>query len=739
MSEPTLGAEVERFFRERLPVLPGFEDRPQQRQMALAVARAFEDEEILVAEAGTGTGKSLAYLVPALLWRARGGPEPVVVATRTLNLQQQILDVDVPRLQGSLGLQFRAVQARGWSNYLCLRRLHGLPRSGDLTPGEAGTVQAVADHLARGGDGLRAGLAVGDELWSRLACDSTACGRQRCPFYGRCLLFRERQALEGADLVVTNHALLLSDLALRREGASGILPGLTRVVLDEAHHLEEAATDHLGYSFLRSDFHRFLQQLYRPRATTEEGGFLAGLRLTLAGAPLASHQRQDLLARVDRGLLAPLPALAGAAEEFLHHLAGRIPREVEKVPLDPAWFTTVEGDLARQAGLVLGARLGEASGALREIAQGLEEAPAWEVGQGLRLEIQGFAQRLDSIRSEVEFCLFPESPDWVYWAESSARDLGLGAAPLDVGPQLSSLLFGLVKTAVLTSATLTVRGSTTFLEERVGLDLHSERLERLVVDSPFDYRHQALVAVARDMPDPGDPSFAEIVAEPVADLVAGLGGRTFLLVTSWKMLRDLEARLTPRLAEQGIAVLCQGRADRSVLLNQFRSGGRYLLLGTDSFWEGVDVPGEALSCVIMARLPFRVPTEPIHQARSGRQAQKGRSPFSHYHLPLAVVKFRQGFGRLIRTTSDRGVVLVLDGRLLSKAYGRTFLDSLPGCHRQEGPLDRLVRDCLDWLLGLNGAAEGMVSASPGRRPGGSTSRGCEFNGHPNPGGGTPIE
>ncbi len=697
MPDPSLRAEVDRFFRERLPTLPNFEDRPQQRQMAEAVAQAFEDEEILVAEAGTGTGKSLAYLIPALLWRARGGREPVVVATRTLNLQQQILDVDVPRLQGPLGLPFRAVQARGWSNYLCLRRLASLPRMGDLTPSEASAVQALADHLSRGGGGLRSQVAVGDDLWSRLACDSTACGRQRCPFYGRCLLFRERQALEGADLVVTNHALLLSDLALRRDGASGILPGLTRVILDEAHHLEEAATDHLGYSFLRSDFHRFLHQLYRPKATTEEGGFLAGLRLTLAGAPLASRQRQDLLARVDRGLLAPLPALAGAAEEFLHLLSERIPRDVEKVPLDTAWFASAEGDEARQAGLRLGARLAEASGALREIAQGLEEAPEWEAGQGLRLETQGFAQRLDSIRSEVEFCLFPESPDWVYWAEGSARDLGLGAAPLDVGPQLSALLFGMVRTAVLTSATLTIRGSTTFLEERVGLDQHQDRLERLVVESPFDFRHQAMVAVARDVPDPGDPSFARAVADPVGDLVAGLGGRTFLLVTSWRMLRDLEALLTPRLAEHGIAVLCQGRADRSVLLNQFRNGGRYLLLGTDSFWEGVDVPGEALSCVIMARLPFRVPTEPIHQARSGRLAQGGRNPFAHYHLPLAVVKFRQGFGRLIRTATDKGVVLVLDGRLLSKGYGRAFLDSLPGCQRQEGPLDRLVRDCLDWL------------------------------------------
>lgn len=694
-----LRAEVDRFFRERMPLLPGFEDRPQQIQMASAVARAFEDEEILIAEAGTGTGKSLAYLVPALLWRAQGGREPVVVATRTLNLQQQILDVDVPRLRDRLGLPFKAVQARGWSNYLCLRRLQALPRTGELVPGEERLVQAVADHVARGGGGLRSDLPVPDDLWGRLACDSTACGRQRCPQYDRCFLFRERRELATADLVVTNHALLLSDLAIRRDGSNGILPGLTRVILDEAHHLEDTATDHLGYSFLRSDFFRFLQQLYKPKATTEEGGFLAGLRLTLSGAPVDAERRRDLLDRVDRGLLAPIPALAGAAEELLHSVAERIPKGAEKIPLDMGWFATPEGEEIRLAGERLANRLQDAAEALREVAEGLEEVPDWDAGQGLRMEVLGFAQRLGSVRAEVEWCLFPDSPDWVYWAEHSPRDTGLGAAPLDVGTQLSNLLFGTARTAVLTSATLTVGGRTDFLEERLGLKepLNAERVSRLVVESPFDFEHQALVAVARSLPDPGDPAFAEYVAGALGDLVAGLGGRTFLLVTSWRMLRELEALLTPRLAEAGVTVLCQGKADRSALLNQFRSAGRYLLIGTDSFWEGVDVPGEALSCVILARLPFQVPTDPIHQARSSRLGETGRNPFAHYHLPLAVTKFRQGFGRLIRTATDRGVVLVLDGRTLSKSYGKAFLNSLPPCHREEGDLYRLVGDCLDWL------------------------------------------
>ncbi len=711
----SLSARVETFFRERLPRIPGFEERPGQVEMARAVAEAFENEEILLAEAGTGTGKSLAYLIPALLWRAGGGQGPVVVASRTLNLQQQILDVDVPRLQGPLGLAFRAVQARGWSNYLCLRRVHGLPRSGELTPGEEEVLAEVAFHLSRGGSGLRSEVPVGEELWARLSCDSMACGRQRCPFFERCFLFRERRALEGADLILTNHALLLSDLALRRDGAPGILPGLERVILDEAHHLEETATDHLGDRFLRSDFFRFLQQLYRPRALTEEGGFLAGLRLALTSAPVPPESRRQLLGQVDLSLLAPLPALGGAAEEMLGLLAERIPPELEKVSVDEAWFATAQGEGIRLAGQRLVERLVEAAGALREIAGALEEVPDWETGQGLRLEAQGFVQRLESIRTSLQRCLAPDSGQRVHWAEASARDAGLGAVPLDVGPQLSELLFAKVRTAILTSATLTVRNSMNFLQGRVGLEEHQERLKTLVVDSPFDYAQQTLLAVARGLPDPGDPDFARAVAPGLLDLVRGLGGRTFLLVTSWRMLRELEALLQPALTQVGIEVLCQGRADRAVLLNRFRSQKRALLLGTDSFWEGVDVPGDALSCVVMARLPFRVPSDPVHQARSNRLAEAGENPFSKYHLPLAVVKFRQGFGRLIRTASDRGVVLVLDGRLLSKGYGRAFLSSLPDCRRVEGPLDQVTGDCLEWLR--HGAVEGSKTAdAKSRRP-----------------------
>jgi len=696
---PSLSARVETFFRERLPRIAGFEERPGQVEMARAVAEAFETEGILLAEAGTGTGKSLAYLIPALLWRAGGGEGPVVVASRTLNLQQQILDVDVPRLQGPLGLVFRAVQARGWSNYLCLRRVQGLPRSGELTPHEDRLLAEVKAHLADGGGGLRSEVPLEEGLWARLACDSMACGRQRCPFFERCFFFRERRALEGADLILTNHALLLSDLALRRDGAPGILPGLERLVLDEAHHLEETATDHLGDRFLRSDFFRFLQQLYRPRALTEEGGFLAGLRLALTSAPLAPESRRQLMDRVDQGLLSPLPALGGAAEEMLGLLAERIPPEVEKIPVDEAWFESAPGEQVRRAGQCLLERLLEAAGSLREIAEGLGEAADWEAGQGLKLETQAFSQRLESIRQGLERCLTPDSLQRVHWAEASTRDAGLGAVPLDVGPQLSELLFAKVRTAILTSATLTVRGSMNFLQSRVGLEAHQERLKTLVVASPFDFSSQALLAVARGLPDPGSADFARSVAPGLLDLVRGLGGRTFLLVTSWRMLRDLEALLGSALAEAGIEVLCQGRADRSVLLNRFRTRKRAVLLGTDSFWEGVDVPGEALSCVVMARLPFRVPSDPVHQARSNRLSEAGANPFSKYHLPLAVVKFRQGFGRLIRTAADRGVVLVLDGRLLSRSYGRAFLGSLPECGRVEGPLEQVVEDCLEWLRG----------------------------------------
>lgn len=665
--------------------------------MALAVARALREGEILVVEAGPGTGKSLAYLAPALAWRRAGG-ERVVVATRTLNLQEQLLKKDLPLLRRLAGVPLRAVEARGWSNYVCLRRLETLPRSGDLSPAEGEALERLNRALEEGTPGVRQELDTPPELWSRVAAEPTACARSRCPWYSRCYFFRQRRELERADLVVTNHALLLSDVAMRREGGPGVLPGdLSCIILDEAHHLEAAATEHLARQVRTETLGRLLGQLYRPSAQTlEQGGFLAVLREAVAGARLDAALRRELLNTLDSGLLAALPGVEEGAQELAAHLQALCAGQ-DRRPLSGEGLSSPEGEEVRRAGLRLAERLASCAEALAELCSRLERTGGWPGSEGLEMEISGFAQRLEGMRGDLEFCLFPEDPAWVYFAEAGPEGTGLCAAPLEVGPLLEQHLFREARAAVLTSATLAVGGRLEPFQERVGLDRLAHRVRRLCLPSPFDYRSQALLGIAADLPEPGHPRFPEALAGPVADLAAELGGGVFLLVTSWSLLRRLEALLRPALRERKVELLAQGQAPRGALLARFCSPGRWLLLGTDSFWEEVDVPGQALRCVVLARLPFRVPTDPIHAARTRRLEEQGRNPFFHYHLPLAVTRFRQGFGRLIRSAADRGVVLVADPRIRTRSYGRAFLESLPPCHLVEGPLEELVGASLAWL------------------------------------------
>ncbi|MBI3929050.1 MAG: hypothetical protein HY319_26135 [Armatimonadetes bacterium] len=673
---------------------PGYESRPQQLEMARAAARAIENKEIAVVEAGTGTGKSLAYLVPAILWSRERG-EPVVVSTRTLNLQQQLLEHDIPRLEPLMDQPIRVAPARGWSNYLCLRRLGALPASGELPPEHEPLVQQLIQALARGAPGVRQHLQVAPDLWARTCADATACSRQACSWYADCYLFRERRELERADVIITNHSLVMADLALKRHGAPGILPRCSCLVLDEAHHLEAVATEHLGRCFSRQEFLRLSEQLYSPGAVEAESGYIPALRARVSGASMDTGRRRRLLAVIDRSILATLPDLGASTESLFEALQAMFTQDEPRMVLTAAHLESDAGVALRREGAVVAGQLERCAEAFRELSLALEEAPV----EGASLELQSMSGRFKTMRSDLEFCLFPESENWVYWTQTNRRDSMLVATPLDVGNILSRELFAEVRSAILTSATLAVGKDLRFFEQRVGLDQVSHRVQRLCLESPFDFQRQAYLGVATDMPDPGRRELDHDCVEPLVELMAGIGGRSFVLVTSWRQLRQMERMLRPRLDRRGVQLLVQGEAPGGKLLERFRSRGAYVLLGTDSFWEGVDVPGEALRCVVLARLPFRVPSDPIVQAHSRRIEGRGGNAFEAFLLPLAILKFRQGFGRLVRTATDRGLVLVLDPRIRSRRYGRQFLDSLPGCVRKEGSLLSLVRDGLRWLKG----------------------------------------
>ena len=691
---------VRSFFLEKLPLRPDYEERPEQLEMALAVARALAEEELLVVEAGTGTGKSLAYLIPCLLWSFEHG-QPVVISTRTLNLQQQLLEKDIPLLRELLDQPFRATAARGWSNYVCLRRLDAVQNSQQITPELAHEAGQLAEVLGLGAPGIRQKLPVTDSLWSLVQADSQACNRQLCPHYQECYLFRERREMERSELIIANHSLVMADVALRAAGAQGILPKPACWVLDEGHHLEEVANDHLGRALSLTDLQRLRQGVYDPKGKVNEAGWLPILRDRLSKA----NERIRLLECLDRGLLTSLPGFYQVGEEFFHWLgqailAAGVSETGARATLNSDFFHTPEGEECQRQSEQWAAHMEHVESSARDLHQLLTELEL-ELTQGGLAELQSLIERVKSLRSNLEFCLFPDSGDWVYWAVCTPSNATLGATPLDVGERLAAEFFGPARSMVVTSATLAVGKELGYYEKRVGLDRHQHRVQRSLLDSPFDFRQNAYLGVATDLSDPNRGDFWERSSEALLWLLQQLGGRTFLLTTSHASLRLARERLTEPLAQLGIRVLAQGQAPAGLLLEEFRRNSRSLLIGADSFWEGVDVVGDDLSCVILARLPFRVPNDPLVQAHCRRLEAEGLSSFTHYQLPQAILRFRQGFGRLIRSQRDRGMVLVLDSRLYHKSYGAEFLNALPACNRRAGRLAGLVQDSVKWLKGFD--------------------------------------
>ncbi len=692
--------QVRSFFLERLPLRPDYEERPEQLEMAMGVARALAEEELLVVEAGTGTGKSLAYLIPCLLWSFKHG-QPVIISTRTLNLQQQLLEKDIPLLRDLMDQPFRATAARGWSNYVCLRRLSTVQNSQQLTPELAGEAGQLDEVLSLGAPGIRQKLPVSDSLWSLVHADSHACNRQLCPYYQECYLFRERREMERSELIIANHSLVMADVALRTDGAQGILPKPACWVLDEGHHLEEVANEHLGRSLSLSDLQRLRSNVFDPKGKVNDAGWLPLLRDRLSKA----DEKVRLLECLDRGLLVSLPGFYQVGEEFFFGLtqsilAAGLTEVGARATLNSDFFHTPEGEECRRLSEQWAAHMEHVESGARDLHRLLTDLEL-EVSQGGLVELQSLIERVKSLRANLEFCIFPDSGDWVYWAVATPNNATLGATPLDVGERLAAEFFGPARSMVITSATLAVGKDLGFYEKRVGLDLHPNRIARSLLDSPFDYRQNAYLGVATDLQDPNRADFWERACEALVWLLGQLGGRTFLLTTSYASLRQARDRLSEPLSHLGIRVLAQGQAPPGLLLEEFRRNSRSLLIGADSFWEGVDVVGNDLSCVIITRLPFRVPNDPLVQAHCRRLEEEGLSSFTHYQLPQAILRFRQGFGRLIRSQKDRGIVLVLDSRLYHKSYGPEFLGALPACNRRAGRLAGLVQDAIKWLKGFD--------------------------------------
>ncbi|HHY33512.1 MAG TPA: DEAD/DEAH box helicase family protein [Firmicutes bacterium] len=720
----------------------GYEVRQPQVEMAIAVWKAFATSRHAFIESGTGTGKSLAYLVPAVLW-ARESNEKVVVSTNTINLQEQLIHKDLPGLSRALGARFRFTLVKGRANYVCRRKLARVASEADDPPADPAFRQALAAVLSElpsvpTGSKSDFHIAVPQALWDQIASDSMSCLRARCPYLSTCYFARARAEMEQADILVTNHHLLFSDLALRATGpgmpGARVLPDYHYVIFDEAHNVPEVAAERLGRRASLAQMRKACQDLVRAErgrgrgdGRRGEGGLLASLRASLfrdADGEGAQGERASVGRLVDVATES-VKRLRESVEWFFDSLTRVMdPLGPDPVRREMGWDSSREGqgerDRARQRAVRLKDELVASAAWKEDIAPGAErviiradevardlgsvldsladlDADGDERLQGLMAELQGSAVRISSEAAALDFVMRRGDETHVYWAEMLPNDVELVATPLDVGPILGERLFSQVESAVFTSATLTVRGEFGFFRKEVGLTGPSEPPLEIVFDSPFDFSRQALLAVACDLPHPQDPAFQDAAARAIVDIVKASRGRAFVLFTSMDMLYHTHEVLRAGLEGTGIPVFRQGDMPRHLMLTHFREKPG-VLLGADSFWQGVDVPGEALSCVILVKLPFQVPTSPLVEAKVEAAEKAGSSGFYSYTLPSAVVRFRQGFGRLIRTREDRGVVVVLDKRLVEKRYGAVFLSSLPtGVECYAGAAADVVSRVRSWL------------------------------------------
>ena len=683
-----------------------FEYRPQQVKMLRAVCDAFNAGQHLIVEAGTGTGKSLAYLLPAIHWASQNG-ERVVVSTNTINLQEQLATKDVPDLQKALPLEFRAAVLKGRSHYLCPARLASLLQSGPANVDEMRVLAKILLWLpttvSGDGDELFIPSPAERAAWTRLSAENPTCTNDRCSQWGAqgCFFHNARQEAEGAHVLIVNHSLLLADIAVENRA----LPAYKYLVVDEAHHLEAATTDQLSFAISKYDLKRTLED-FGPTLRGRGPSLLDDMvgRVRASCPPDAADSVQ---AYAD-GVSAAVTEADHYAGEFFEWVAEFMRRHTEgggdyalRLRLIPALRTQPAWSNVEIAWDNLNGQLHAVIDALDRLIGLLHDLESFEVPEydELLARFIGARRGLDEMRGNTNAIVSQPSPGGIYWLElqqtpGSRREgqamLSLHAAPLHIGPLVEQHLFKVKNSVVLTSATLRAGRSFDFIQNR----LNAHDVETLAVGSPFDYESSTLLYLVTDVPEPNMPDYQKSIETGLIELCEAMGGRTLVLFTSYSQLRATTRVLQPALARHDISVFEQSDgSSRRQLLDRFKAADRGVLLGTRSFWEGVDVPGEALSCLAITRLPFAVPTDPIFAARSEQFDQA----FMEYAVPDAVLRFRQGFGRLIRTATDRGVVAILDRRVISKPYGQTFLESLPPCTVRRGSTAEIGRAVREWM------------------------------------------
>lgn len=682
--------------------LPAYENRHSQLDLMRLIIQGFNEDALVAAEAGTGVGKSFAYLLPALTY-ALANDERMVISTATITLQQQLYEKDIPLVASALEKiekgekKLKVVLIKGRGHYLCRRRLEeALQEQGLLVDGEYEDLRAIRAWAETTKTGSRSDLSFmpTEGLWSRICAEADCCMGMRCPERNGCFVLALRKASADARVLVVNHHLLFADLAARHEGAgynhTVVLPPYTRVIIDEAHTLEGAATAFFSQDFSRLGIRRHLGRLYR----YSRGGTPLGLLRTLAALVSAEPRLEALEAGI--GLIRDVAdALDRGALELCH---------TEGVfRLTPARRSSIQETLVPQ----FTALRGHIIAFTRSIREMLDQLDPQDEDNALAWEVRAVLRRLDTIGTIcTAFIEFQERTAEVLWIERHVRSTGpskgswavFTVSPIDVAPALKDALFAPNKTVICLSATLTVADSFAYWNARCGLSLVRERQVLTgQFPSPFPYSSSVLLAIPKDAPLPDQERYQAFVDQASAALVQCAGGSALLLFTSYEALRSAHAAAVPVLEPQGIRCLKQGDDDRNRLLKTFLEDEQSALFATDSFWEGVDAPGDTLRLVILCRLPFRAPHEPVFEARCEALQKQGANPFMELSLPESVMKFKQGFGRLMRRSSDHGVVAVLDGRILWKRYGPYFLRSLPETRTSFEELQTLLRQIEQFL------------------------------------------
>ena len=624
-----------------------FEYRPQQQRMAEAIARSLEEERHLVVEAGTGIGKSLAYLVPATLF-ALEQKKKAIISTHTINLQEQLLNKDIPILKKILPLEFEAALMKGRQNYLCPRRLErALQQASELfTTTESAELVRLAEWARTTKDGTLSDLSLEPDpkVWMQVCSEAHICTAKTCGQNPRCFFQQARKRAAAADVVVLNHTLLFTLLGQpeeQEEREEGYLFPNDFLIFDEAHTIEQVASRQIGVGISQYGLRATIQRLYNAR--TKKGLFT--IARDAAGVTMAASLGEE----TDR--------FFSAIEERANFKKGRECR-------------------VREADFVAD----EITGRLTSLQIRVGEVVRKTEDEFLKAELQEIGRRVGEAREGIGIFLQQSAPEYVYWVERTGRaaqNLTLNASPIDVAPVLRRMLFREDCSSVMTSATLSVgRPDLAYFRNRIG----AQEAEALQLGSPFNFQKQMKLYVVRRMPDPRAADYNEALAEWVARFVEETEGRAFVLFTSYRAMQQLAGEMESFFVRQNMNLLVQGKgAPRSRLLEEFKTTPRSVLFGTDSFWMGVDVPGEALSNVIITRLPFAVPDHPLIEAKLELIEARGGDAFTQFSLPEAILKLRQGVGRLIRTKGDRGIIVILDNRIVTKAYGRAFLKALPEC------------------------------------------------------------